>query len=52
MEGFVVRCAKRFHFNEFARHVAKWVRRGHVQTDHHWMHAQIVPNGLAGKGES
>lgn len=49
MEGFVVRTAAAFHFDGFAEHVAKWVRRGHVQTDEHWMQAAVVPNGLAGK---
>jgi len=46
MEGYVVRTADSFPFEAFARSVAKWVRAGHVQTDEHWMHAQIVPNGL------
>lgn len=30
----------------FARHVAKWVRGGHVQTGTHWMFASVVENGL------
>ena len=46
MEGYVVRLADGFPFDAFARSVAKWVRPGHVQTDQHWMHAQVVPNGL------
>ena len=45
-EGFVVRVAHSFDYNEFSTHVAKWVRRGHVQTDQHWMHQQVRPNGL------
>jgi hypothetical protein len=45
-EGFVVRSAGRFHYNEFGRSLAKWVRRGHVQTDKHWMFAEIIPNQL------
>lgn len=46
-EGCVVRLAGRFHYNEFRRSLAKWVRRGHVQTDKHWMFSQIIPNQLA-----
>lgn len=46
MEGYVVRVADAFAFDEFNNGVAKWVRTGHVQTDTHWMHAQIVPNQL------
>lgn len=45
-EGYVVRVADSFHFNEFAHSVAKWVRKNHVVTEQHWMHAEIVPNGL------
>jgi len=46
-EGYVVRMAGRFPFDEFRTSIAKWVRKGHVQTDQHWMHAEIVPNVLA-----
>lgn len=46
-EGYVVRSADAFPFADFAENVAKWVRTGHVQTDEHWMFAEIVPNGLA-----
>lgn len=46
VEGYVVRNAGRYHFDEFQDNIAKWVRKGHVQTDEHWMHAEIVPNGL------
>ncbi|MFF4099666.1 RNA ligase family protein [Streptomyces sp. NPDC001903] len=45
-EGYVVRTAAGFTRSEFGRRVAKWVRGGHVQTDTHWMYAQVVPNGL------
>lgn len=45
-EGYVVRKAGRFRFDDFARSVAKWVRKGHVVTDTHWMHQAVVPNGL------
>lgn len=46
-EGWVLRTAEGFHFSEFRRCVAKFVREGHVQTTEHWMHGQAVePNGL------
>ncbi len=48
-EGYVVRLAGEFHFGDFSESVAKWVRPKHVQTDQHWMHAQIIPNGLKAK---
>lgn len=46
MEGYVVRTVEGFPFEAFASRVAKWVRAGHVQTDQHWMHAPVTPNGL------
>jgi len=45
-EGFVVRLVGSFTLAEFPTTVAKWVRKGHVQTDEHWMHKEVVPNGL------
>ena len=47
-EGFVIRRAEQFNFNEFDKCVAKWVRKEHVQTEDHWMFSEIVPNGLKG----
>lgn len=46
-EGYVVRLASSFAYAAFGESVAKWVRAGHVQTDQHWMHQAVVPNGLA-----
>ncbi len=46
VEGYVVRTARGFAHSEFSAHVAKWVRKGHVQTDEHWMHSAIQANGL------
>ena len=46
-EGYVVRTAEGFHYESFQTSLAKMVRRGHVQTDEHWMHQEVVPNGLA-----
>ncbi|MFG2474985.1 RNA ligase family protein [Streptomyces fagopyri] len=44
-EGYVVRTVEGFGQEEFGRRVAKWVRPGHVRTDTHWMHAEVVANG-------
>ena len=46
-EGYVVRVARSFRFDEFARCYAKYVRAGHVQTDEHWLSRPVVPNELA-----
>lgn len=46
-EGYVVRLASSFSYAQFGASVAKWVRPNHVQTDQHWMHQAIVPNGIA-----
>jgi hypothetical protein len=47
VEGYVVRLAESFHYDDFRTSMAKWVRTGHVQTDQHWMHKDVVSNGLA-----
>lgn len=45
-EGYVVRLADSFHYDDFGKSVAKYVRKGHVQTDTHWRQMEIVPNKL------
>lgn len=45
-EGYVVRTSEGFAYEDFQKHIAKWVRKEHVQTDQHWMHAEVVPNKL------
>lgn len=45
-EGYVVRVADGFHYDDFGTSVAKFVRKGHVQTDKHWMHSTVTPNTL------
>jgi hypothetical protein len=45
-EGYVVRLASSFEYNTFALSIAKFVRKGHVQTDKHWAHQAIVKNQL------
>jgi len=46
IEGYVVRLADSFTYEDFNRSIAKWVRKGHVQTNKHWAHQQIKINGL------
>lgn len=45
-EGYVVRLADSFAYADFSCSVAKFVRKGHVQTDKHWRHQAIIPNSL------
>ena len=45
-EGYVIRNVKSFHYSDFHKNVAKYVRKNHVQTDEHWMTQPIVRNGL------
>ena len=46
-EGYVIRTANGFDYDDFAQCVAKYVRKGHVADgDEHWMHREIVPNVL------
>lgn len=47
MEGAVLRLADEFNYDDFDKSVMKYVRKGHVQTDSHWMHQKIEPNKLA-----
>ena len=46
-EGYVVRLANSFHYDDFKSAVAKWVRPNHVTSDQHWMHQQIIANKLS-----
>jgi hypothetical protein len=46
-EGFVVRTAEAFAEDRISTHMAKYVRPGHVQSETHWMQAELVRNGLA-----
>lgn len=45
-EGYVVRITDAFQYEGFRTCVAKFVRKGHVQTDTHWMQQTVVPNRL------
>jgi len=47
-EGYVVRLAGEFPFSRFKNSIAKYVRKGHVQTTKHWRAGRaFTPNGLA-----
>jgi|AMWB02.1.fsa_nt_gi hypothetical protein len=46
-EGYVVRTTEEFSYDDFHRHIAKWVRKGHVGTDEHWMNQEMVRNTLS-----
>jgi hypothetical protein len=45
-EGYVVRLAASFKFEDFAKSVAKWVRKNHVTTTNHWKLEKVIPNTL------
>lgn len=45
-EGYVVRVAQSFKFENFASRVAKFVRANHVTTDEHWINQPMTPNLL------
>lgn len=47
MEGYVVRTVDGFHYKDFGKHLAKFVRKNHVNPDsHHWFHTAIERNEL------
>jgi hypothetical protein len=46
-EGFVARTAGAFAETAMPDCVGKYVREGHVQTETHWMKAELIPNRLA-----
>lgn len=37
-EGYVVRLTNSFHYKDFSRSVAKFVRKNHVTSNDHWFH--------------
>lgn len=45
-EGIVIRLADSFDDKDFDKCISKAVRLGHVQTDQHWAHQQIIKNKL------
>lgn len=49
MEGYVIRPARSFGYNEFSTCVGKYVRASHVQTHGHWMRQRLEYNHVAGE---
>jgi len=45
-EGYVIRLADRFSYDDFGQSVGKYVRPDHITTDEHWMTSEIQPNLL------
>jgi hypothetical protein len=45
-EGYIVRLADAYPYGSFRKSIAKWVRKGHVQTTHNWKQRMVVKNGL------
>jgi hypothetical protein len=45
-EGVVVRAADAFEDADFAKNLAKWVRKDHVTTEEHWAHQPVRPQAL------
>ncbi|UVD59122.1 RNA ligase family protein [Rhizobium sp. Pop5] len=46
-EGFVARVAGAFSEADMPVRMGKYVRAGHVQSEIHWMKADLIPNRLA-----
>lgn len=45
-EGYVVRVQDGFCYEQFNLHLAKMVRKNHIQTDEHWLDKPVFPNCL------
>ena len=44
-----MRITDSFHYDDFEKYVAKYVRKNHVQTSEHWMNQQVIKNKLIGE---
>ena len=51
-EGYVIRLAESFSYENFSQSVAKWVRENHVQTSPDWRRSEVQVNGLADDDDS
>lgn len=47
VEGYVVRIASRISFKDYRLSTLKWVKKGFVQTDEHWMEKEIIKNEIS-----
>ncbi|MCG8491934.1 MAG: RNA ligase family protein [Sneathiellales bacterium] len=45
-EGYVVRTAGDFAYEDFGQNLAKWVRPSHVTSEKHWSKSELIPNGM------
>jgi len=45
-EGYVIRNAGSFHYEDFQYNLGKFVRPHHVQTSEHWLQEEVIPNRL------
>ena len=50
IEGFVVRTIDEFPIDDMGKNMAKWVRKGHVQTDDHWRN-NWIPNRTSSRSK-
>lgn len=46
-EGYTVRVTDSFSYGSFRRSIAKWVRKGHVQTAQNWKMRSVVRNCIS-----
>ncbi|MGE7695473.1 RNA ligase family protein [Lysinibacillus sp. NPDC094177] len=45
-EGYVIRNASAFHYDDFRFNLGKFVRQNHVRTSEHWLNEEVIPNQL------
>ncbi|MGG2057147.1 RNA ligase family protein [Lysinibacillus pakistanensis] len=45
-EGYVIRNAGSFHYDDFQYNLGKFVRMDHIQTSEHWLQEEVIPNRL------
>jgi len=48
-EGYVIRNASEFSYDQFRYNVGKFVRKDHIQTVRHWLHGQRMERNLITK---
>jgi len=45
-EGYVMRLSSKFNFTHHGNSIVKWVRKGHVTTNHNWMYSSYEKNEM------
>lgn len=48
-EGYVIRTVDKFHYKDFSKNCAKFVRKDHVNSSRHWKHQRMIENILKEK---